>query len=166
MSTLSQPCSSFPRRVRPLGLRKGWGNPQLRPLFPKSELRVPFLSGRGQTTLLRVTTSPPPGPYPSRERGAWPERQGPSPWPCAAERRAWRSPLCPSLERGPHQSPELGFLGLSIGSLTAPPAFRHLVRSPGSAGPDIRLAHSVCWPRPRTHARTCACPKPHLAPRP
>lgn len=100
-------------------------------------------------------------PYPSRKRGAWPKGQSPGPRPCAAERRDRRSPLRPSLKRGPHQGPELGFLGLRIRSLTAASAFRHLVRSPCPAGPDIRLAHSVLWAAPThvsTHVRTCARP--------
>lgn len=103
------------------------------------------------------------GPYPSRKRGFWPEGQSPGPRPCAAERRDWRSPLRPSLKRGPHQGPKLGFLSLRIRSLTAASAFRHLVRSPCPAGPDIRLAHSVLWAAPThasTHVRTCARPSP------
>lgn len=68
------------------------------------------------------------------------------------EGQSERSPLRPTLERGPHQGSELRLLGLHIRSLTAASAFRHLVRRPGPAGPDIRLAHGVLWAAP-THAR-------------
>ena len=145
-------------------------DPQLHPRFPRGNLGLPPLKGGGEATLSGSLTSPPPGPCPSRERGAGPERPSAGPWPCGVERRARRSPLRPSLERGPHQGPELGFLGLRIRSLTAAPAFRHLVRVPGPAGPDIRLAHSVLRSAPthaRTHARThVRAPKPLPSSRP
>lgn len=98
---------------------------------------------------------PPAGPHSSRKRGAWPEGQSPGPRPRAAERRHRHSPLRPSLKRGPHQGRELGSLRLRIRSLTAASAFRHLVRSPYPAGPDIRPAHSVLEAAP-THVRTHA----------
>lgn len=75
------------------------------------------------------------------------------------EGQTGRSPLRPTLERGPHQGSELRLLGLHIRSLTAASAFRHLVRRPGPAGPDIRLAHGVLWAAPThvsTHVRVLA----------
>lgn len=88
------------------------------------------------------------------------------------EGQSERSPLRPTLERGPHQGSELRLLGLHIRSLTAASAFRHLVRRPGPAGPDIRLAHGVLWAAPtqaRKHARArarcrCQLPPPLSAP--
>ena len=115
--------------------------------------------GQGSGHPARVTNIAPARPLPKPgKRGP---ALGPEPLPLAlrAARRAWRSPLRPSLERGPHQGPELRFLGLRIRSLTAASTFRHLVRGPGPAGPDIRLAHGVLWTAPThacTHARTRA----------
>lgn len=147
----------------PSGAPNGPGQPSH---FPGGESVVPLLRGRVQDTLSGSLTPPPPGPYPSRKRGVRPEGQSPCLWAWAAETRVRYSPLRPSLERGPHQGSELGFLGLRIRSLTAASTFRHLVGGPGPAGPDIRLAHGVLWAAP-THARKHArerAPKPHLAP--
>lgn len=131
-----------------------WARTAPSPVSAVPQLISGFLSSAAavKPLFLRLQAPPPASLYLQLRRGARPEGQPPGLRLCAVEGQSGRSPLRPTLERGPHQGSELRLLGLHIRSLTAASAFRHLVRRPGPAGPDIRLAHGVLWAAP-THAR-------------
>lgn len=130
----------------------GQDTPQSCQRCAPADLGVSFRAAAVKLLSQRLPAPPPASLDLKLGRGARPEGQPPGPGLCAVEGQPGRSPLRPTLERGPHQGSELRLLGLHIRSLTAASAFRHLVRRPGPAGPDIRLAHGVLWAAP-THAR-------------
>lgn len=134
-----------------------WTRTNPRPVSTVPQLIRGFLSSAAAVKPLfhRLQAPPPARLYLKLRKEIGPGGQRAGLTLCAVGGQGGRSPLRPTLERGPHQGSELRLLGLHIRSLTAVPAFRHLVRRPGPAGPDIRLAHGVLWAAP-THARNHA----------
>lgn len=157
--------SAGPRLVTPNGSRQTAD----RPVSAVPQLTPGSLSAAAAVRPLfqRLQAPPPARLYLRLRKGVRPVGQRAGPTLCAMGGQGGRSPLRPTLERGPHQGSELRLLGLHIRSLTAVPAFRHLVRRPGPAGPDIRLAHGVLWAAPtlaRNHARARARRRRRLPP--
>lgn len=134
-----------------------WTKTNPRPVSAVPQLMPGFLSTAAAVKPLfqRLQAPPPARLYLKLRKGVRPESQRAGLTLRAVGGQGGRSPLRPTLERGSHQGSELRLLGLHIRSLTAASAFRHLVRRPGPAGPDIRLAHGVLWAAP-THARNHA----------
>lgn len=161
-STIYIPCTLRPKT---LGNPKDQAKPQSCRLCGQLTLRCLPPAATVKPLFQTPGTAPGRALPKAEERGP---ARGPASRPEAPRggRAAGRSPLRPTLQRGPHQGSELRLLGLHIRSLTAASAFRHLVRRPGPAGPDIRLAHGVLWAAPthaRRHAYACARPSPPSA---